>query len=338
MPDQPEKPDSQRLLGIIDGWQGKQVAILGDVMLDRYMWGNVERISPEAPVPVVDVQNETHLLGGAANVALNLKKLGCNPYVVGVIGSDFAGDELTKLFSMLGIDSYGLESDRYRPTTIKTRIIANNQQVVRADKEDSREIDEDLQKRLLAKLEDRLSGISALIISDYGKGVVTKALLDRVISMCREDSIFIAVDPKDVHFKSYRRVSVITPNHHEAGFAYGLKIRDEDSLKEVGWGLLKNLELESILITRGADGMALFLRDGSLFLLPTVAQRVFDVTGAGDTAISSYVAATAGGASPYDAAYISNQAAGVVVGELGTAQVSADKLREVLMAVTGGTE
>jgi D-beta-D-heptose 7-phosphate kinase/D-beta-D-heptose 1-phosphate adenosyltransferase len=299
-------------------------------MLDHYLWGEVDRISPEAPVPVVTVQDETHLLGGAANVALNLKKLGCEPFVMGVIGDDAPGRKLSKLLSILGVDGHGVETVQYRPTTVKTRIVANSQQVVRADREDSREIDEDIRGNLFARLRERINSISALVISDYGKGVVTGSLLKSVIELCRDNGVFVSVDPKDVHFKSYRKVSVITPNHHEAGFAYGMKIRNEETLFEVGKGLLSRLELESILITRGKDGMALFLEDGSEYLLPTVAQEVFDVTGAGDTVISSFTAAAAGGASLFEAAYIANQAAGVVVGEVGTAQVTANQLRGIL--------
>ncbi|MBU1317865.1 MAG: D-glycero-beta-D-manno-heptose-7-phosphate kinase [candidate division Zixibacteria bacterium] len=331
-------PNFERIEKIIDGWQEKQVVVLGDIMLDHYLWGVVDRISPEAPVPVVNVQRESHLLGGAANVALNLKKLGCNPLVIGVIGDDAAGSELRKILSITGIDGNGIETDQYRPTTIKTRVIANHQQVVRADREDATEIDDDLQRRFLGKLKDRIASISGLIISDYGKGMITKALLEQVISLCRENDVFIAVDPKDVHFKSYRKVSVITPNHHEAGFAFGMKIRDEATLNEVGAGLLIQLELDSILITRGADGMALFLNDGSKYLLPTVAQKVFDVTGAGDTVIATYSSALSGGATPFEAAYISNQAAGIVVGEIGTAQVEAEQLKETIAAHIEGQE
>jgi D-beta-D-heptose 7-phosphate kinase/D-beta-D-heptose 1-phosphate adenosyltransferase len=323
-------PDLSRFEEIIDNWQGRRVAVLGDIMLDHYLWGEVDRISPEAPVPVVTVQDETHLLGGAANVALNLKKLGCEPFVMGVIGDDAPGRKLSKLLSILGVDGHGVETVQYRPTTVKTRIVANSQQVVRADREDSREIDEDIRGNLFARLRERINSISALVISDYGKGVVTGSLLKSVIELCRDNGVFVSVDPKDVHFKSYRKVSVITPNHHEAGFAYGMKIRNEETLFEVGKGLLSRLELESILITRGKDGMALFLEDGSEYLLPTVAQEVFDVTGAGDTVISSFTAAAAGGASLFEAAYIANQAAGVVVGEVGTAQVTANQLRGIL--------
>ncbi len=323
-------PSLIRVDEIIDRWQGKSIVVLGDIMLDHYLWGDVERISPEAPVPVVEVREESHLLGGAANVALNLKRLGCAPFVLGVTGDDAPGRKLAKLFSILGIDSHGIETVQYRPTTVKTRIIANNQQVVRADREERQEIDEDAQGKLFSKLSERIESTSALIISDYGKGVITTKLLNKVIELCRRESVFIAVDPKDVHFKSYRRVSVITPNHHEAGFAYGMKIRDEKTLFEVGRGLLSELELDSILITRGKDGMALLLNDGSSHLLPTVAQRVFDVTGAGDTVISSFSAAVSGGASPLESAFIANQAAGVVVGTVGTAQVTAEQLKDTI--------
>jgi rfaE bifunctional protein kinase chain/domain len=320
-------PGFRRVNDIIEAWQNQRIAVLGDVMLDHYLWGSVDRISPEAPVPVVSIDHEDHHLGGAANVALNLKKLGCEPILIGVIGDDPPGTELLRLCSLLGIESRGLEADRYRPTTIKTRIIANNQQVVRADREEKSEIDDDMQSRLLAQFRRQKDSISALIISDYGKGIITKPLLDDLIEVCIDNGVFVAVDPKDVHFKSYRKVSVITPNHHEASFAYGMKIRDEASLIEVGEGLLKQLELQSILITRGPDGMALFLDDGTHHYLPTVAKRVYDVTGAGDTVISAYSAAISGGANPIEAAYIANQAAGIVVGEVGTAQVEADVLR-----------
>ncbi len=320
---------------IISNWRGREIAVLGDIMLDHYLWGNVERISPEAPVPVVEVDHEEYLLGGAANVALNLKRLGCKPFVVGVAGDDQPGAELLKICSLLGVDSSGIELDNYRPTTIKTRVIANNQQVVRADKEEKSEINGDMQKKLLSSIESKTGSISGLIISDYGKGVITSSLLNNLISLCRDNNLFVAVDPKDVHFKSYRRVSVITPNHHEAGFAFGMRIRDEETLVTVGRGLLNELNLDSILITRGPDGMALFLADGTYHLLPTVAQKVFDVTGAGDTVISSYTAAVTGGADPFEAAYISNIAAGIVVGEIGTAQVTPETLRQSIRATIG---
>jgi len=299
-----------------------KILILGDIMMDRYFWGEVDRISPEAPVPIVNVKNETLLLGGAANVAMNIKTLGDDPYLIGVMGDDSRAKTFTKLLTNNDIGKSGIVFDKNRPTTIKTRIIANNQQVVRADHESVEEIDEEIENQVYAKIEEQIETIKGLIISDYGKGVITTALLKQVIELCRERKIFVAVDPKDVHFKSYKNVSLITPNHHEAGFAYGKRIRNENDLREVGWGLLDLLKTDSILITRGAEGMALFQNNEKLTFLPAAARKVYDVTGAGDTVISTFVSAVAAGADLPEASYISNQAAGIVVGEVGTAQVS----------------
>ncbi len=318
-----EKP---RIDEIFSHLGGNSIIILGDLMMDRYMWGEVNRISPEAPVPVVEVRNETLLLGGAANVAVNISKLGDEPYLVGVVGNDLRSETFNILLGDNGIRSDGIVMHNGRPTTIKTRIIAHNQQVVRADHETTDEIERETEEDIYKKIVEKIDEARGLIISDYGKGVITKGLLEKVIALCREKNVFVAVDPKDVNFKSYKRVSVITPNHHEAGFAYGKRIRNEDDLKEVGWGLLKILDAESLLITRGAEGMALFEKNGSLTFLPTAARKVYDVTGAGDTVISAFVSAMAAGAALPEAAYISNQAAGIVVGEIGTAQATKESL------------
>ncbi|HEQ97845.1 MAG TPA: D-glycero-beta-D-manno-heptose-7-phosphate kinase [candidate division Zixibacteria bacterium] len=318
--------ERQRIDEIFSHMGGNSIIILGDLMMDRYLWGDVNRISPEAPVPVVEVRNETLLLGGAANVAVNIRKLGDNPHLVGVVGNDLRSETFNILLGDNGIRSDGIVMDNSRPTTIKTRIIAHNQQVVRADHETTEDISREIEKEIFAKIKAKISDAKGLIISDYGKGVITKKLLGSLINLCRENGVFIAVDPKDVNFKSYKRVSVITPNHHEAGFAYGKRIRNEDDLKEVGWGLLRLLDAESLLITRGPEGMALFEKSGSLTFLPTAARRVYDVTGAGDTVISAIVSAVAAGASLPEAAYISNQAAGLVVAELGTAQTTKEAL------------
>jgi D-beta-D-heptose 7-phosphate kinase/D-beta-D-heptose 1-phosphate adenosyltransferase len=299
-------------------------------MMDRYLWGEVNRISPEAPVPVVEVREETLLLGGAANVAMNIRKLGDQPYLIGVIGNDLKSETFNILLGDNGIRPDSIIIDTDRTTTVKTRIIANNQQVVRADYESSHEISPEIEEQIFAMVRSRIDDAKALIISDYGKGVITKSLLKKVISLCREKAVFVAVDPKDVNFKSYKQVSVITPNHHEAGFAYGKRIRDVDDLKEVGWGLLRILDADSMLITRGAEGMALFERGEKLTFLPAVAQKVYDVTGAGDTVISTFVSAVAAGADLPEAAFIANQAAGMVVAEIGTAQAEKDKLLKVI--------
>jgi len=313
---------------IIEGMGGHTIAVVGDLMLDEYMWGQVDRISPEAPVPVVNLTGETKTPGGAANVAGNILGLKDRPLLVGVVGNDNAAAELDWLLKEKGIETEGLISENQRPTTTKTRIIAHNQQVVRADREVKSDISGESQKKIMALLEDRKAELKGLIISDYGKGVITKSLLKRLIDFCLRENIFIAVDPKDTNFPRYKRVSLITPNHHEAGFAYGLRIVDNDTLKTVGEGLLEKLEARSILITLGEKGMALFQADGRMDLIPTVAKKVYDVTGAGDTVIASFVSAVAAGAELEEATVISNQAAGVVVGEVGTAVITMEGLEK----------
>lgn len=309
-----------------------RIMILGDVMIDRYLYGHVGRISPEAPVPVVEVKRETVALGGAANVAANIHALGDTALVVGVVGSDTAADTLRKGFTDSGLSDECLIIDPNRQTTMKTRIIGENQQVVRVDREDRHELSDEVEARTLAMFEKHADRCSALIISDYGKGVITKSLLEKIIPEARRRDIFVAVDPKETHFMNYKNVSVITPNHHEASFAAGLRIIDEDTLKRAGSQLLEKLQLDSLLITRGKDGMTLFEHNGdradfTMTHFPTFARKVFDVTGAGDTVIASFVSAVSAGASLKEATVISNSAAGVVVGELGAATVSLDRLR-----------
>lgn len=302
------------------------VLVYGDVMIDQYLWGKVDRISPEAPVPVVEVESETLQLGGAANVARNITALGCNVELVGLVGDDDNATRLEHLLEREGIRNYKLVSDQKRPTTVKTRVIAQNQQVVRADRESRAEIDGYTENEMVSYIESRLPETHCLLISDYGKGVITLPLLQRIVPLARKRNCFIAVDPKESHFRNYRQVSVITPNEHEAAFAAGQRIRDDESLRAVGWGLLKELELDSILVTLGARGMALFEHDGSFSHLPTVAKKVYDVTGAGDTVIAVLTAMMAAGASRLEAAFVANQAAGIVVGYIGTAYVGKDEL------------
>jgi rfaE bifunctional protein kinase chain/domain len=316
----------ERFNQIFSHWGGHKILVLGDVMLDEYLWGNVSRISPEAPVPVVEILRECIKLGGAANVALNIKALGDEPILVGVIGNEKNGERMREALGAAQIPDEGIFVDEDRPTTIKTRVIAHNQQVVRADREDTQEISSELAERMIDFVRTKIGEISALIISDYGKGVITLKLLSELIDLCKKNQIFIGVDPKETHFLNYKKVSLITPNHHEAAFAYGKKIKDENILEEVGWGLLDRLEVEAILITRGEKGMSLFERDRSLTHFPTKAKKVYDVTGAGDTVISTFSSAFAAKASYKESALISNYAAGIVVGEIGTAQVTKDQL------------
>jgi len=308
-------------------------------MLDEYLWGNVSRISPEAPVPVVEILKDSIKLGGAANVALNVKILKDEPILVGVIGKDKNGERMREALNSVQITDEGIFAEDSRQTTMKTRVIAHNQQVVRADREDTQEVSSELVDRIIDFVKKKIGAespeqsrreVSALIISDYGKGVITLQLLSELIDLCRKNNIFIGVDPKETHFLNYKKVSLITPNHNEAAFAYGKKIKDEDILKEVGWGLMDRLEAEAMLITRGEQGMSLFEQNKSLTHFPTRAKKVYDVTGAGDTVISTFTCAFAAGASYKEAALISNHAAGMVIGEVGTTQVTKDQLTEEL--------
>lgn len=322
--------NQERLREIFDQLDHARVLVYGDLMIDQYLWGKVERISPEAPVPVVEVERESTLLGGAANVSANIASLGCRVDLVGLVGDDDNGVKLKYLLEREGITEYKLISDQKRPTTLKTRIIAHQQQVVRADRESRAEIDGFLEDQVYGYISSRIDEINCMLISDYGKGAITATLLKRLVELARSKSKFIAVDPKETHFRNYRQVSVITPNANEASFAAGLRIRDDAALKEVGWKLLKELDLDSILITLGPRGMALFQQDGQFDHLPTVAKRVFDVTGAGDTVIATLSAMVAAGASKLEAAYIANQAAGIVVEQIGTATVEQDELFETI--------
>ena len=299
-------------------------------MLDEYLYGAVSRISPEAPVPVVEINEEQMRLGGAANVANNIAALGDTPLLLGTIGEDDAAIKLTQLLKIRGIGRDFLVNDPDRRTTIKTRIIANSQQVVRADREDTAEISSDIERVIINKFESVINDIRAVIISDYGKGLITASLLGKIIPACRKKNIFVAVDPKESHFFNYKKVSVVTPNHHEAGFVAGQRIRTDNDLRLVGQKLLERLEAESVLITRGEKGMALFRAGGEVDYFPTVAQKVYDVTGAGDTVISAFVAAVAAGADLTEATDIANCAAGIVVGEVGTAAVKIERLADEL--------
>lgn len=319
-----------RLHELVQRFAGRRILVLGDLMLDHYLWGRCDRISPEAPVPVVEVQRETSSLGGAGNVAANLVALGATPALVGVLGEDTRAQQLLDAFTDRGVDTRLLVRDPSRPTTFKTRIIAQHQQVVRADWESRAEIEGVALEGVLAVLSRELPACDGLIVSDYGKGVLTRAVLDRAISLARGRGIPIAVDPKESHIDAYHGVGILTPNQHEAGYVMGRRVVDEASLMEVGWGLQKRLDAECALVTRGADGMSLFEKTGRYTHLPTVAREVYDVTGAGDTVVSVVAVALAAGADYPEACYLANHAAGVVIREIGTACCSATQLRDSL--------
>ncbi len=319
-----------RMQDLVARFSGRRVLVLGDLMLDHYLWGRCERISPEAPVPVVEVERETSSLGGAGNVAANLVALGARPVLVGLIGQDARAQQLLEAFSDRGIDTRALVRDATRPTTIKTRILAQHQQVVRADWESRADVAGEALEELFEVLGRELPHCEGLVVSDYGKGVVTRPVLDRAMGLAKAAQLPISVDPKESHLDAYRGVSILTPNQHEAGYVMGRRVTDEASLLEVGWGLRERLDADGVLVTRGADGMSLFERGGRYTHLPTVAREVFDVTGAGDTVVSVVALALAAGADFREACHLANHAAGLVIREVGTATCSPAQLRESL--------
>ena len=315
-----------RVRDVLGAVRTKRVMVIGDVMLDRYLWGGVSRISPEAPVPVVEITEETTRLGGAANVANNIVSLGAACHIFGVVGDDHDGADLIRRLEERGIVASGLIGDRTRPTTVKTRIIAHSQQVVRTDRETRDEVSGVVESTLAERILDGLGAFDAIVISDYGKGVVTGRLLEALIPRARKSSKIVSVDPKDAQFRNYKRVSLITPNTLEAGGVVGRRITDEKSLMEVGWQIFDLLEPDALLVTRGEKGMSLFEGGRTYSHFPTVARHVYDVTGAGDTVICSFTLALCGGATMAEAAQIANHAAGVVIREVGTAAVKAAEL------------
>lgn len=315
-----------RLTELLSAFPNARVAILGDIMLDRYVWGDVNRISQEAPVPIVEVKRESVRFGAAANVADNIASLGASAALLGVVGDDEPGRRLLSMLGERGVDTENVVVCAGRPTTTKMRIIAHSQQVVRADSEVTSDIDEETGDRLAERLRALLSESDVLVVSDYGKGVVTGATISAAVSTAHDLGKMVCVDPKESHFASYVGVTAITPNQKEAGEAVGEKITDEESLHRVGWELSRRLQAECVIITRGEQGMSLFMSDGRLEHLPTVAREVFDVTGAGDTVVSALAVALAAGADMVEAATIANHAAGLVIREVGTASVTADEI------------
>lgn len=329
----PAMPQSESHLGVHDllrRFDAQRIVVVGDIMLDEYWMGIVERISPEAPVPVVAVQSQDAKLGGATNVAQNIRSLGGDVITVGIIGSDRAGGLVQSRMTEQGMSIEGLLVDQSRPTTLKTRIVAHSQQVVRADFETIEPISSAQTQQLATNCLKALSNAAGLVISDYGKGVIQRGLLEQIVPAARAQGKFVVVDPKDTHFNSYKHVTTLTPNHHEAGFVAGRRVRDDESLRSVGFELLDRLEADTLLITLGEQGMALFEPNRRLTRIPTVAKTVYDVTGAGDTVVATVAMTLAAGGSMLQAAYTANVAAGEVIKEVGTAQTTVTAIKRAL--------
>lgn len=322
-----------RVRQLLEAARDTRILVLGDVMLDQFLWGHVARISPEAPVPVVEFERESFMPGGAANVARNLADLNAPTELFGVVGKDDAAKKLKRLLAQQKIGCSGVLSNATRNTSIKTRIIAHQQQVVRVDRETRHDLDEKFSRRLLAVLQKELDTANALILGDYGKGVITQPLLDEIKKLCRERAIWLSFDPKPIHNLRLQGLSLITPNRKEAFELANLEdnTRAENPLQDknlmrVAEKLLSDLAPAVLLITLGDHGMLLCQRGQKPFHIPTMAQEVFDVSGAGDTVIASFTLAIAAGASPIEAAIFSNHAAGIVVGKVGTATVHPEEL------------
>jgi D-beta-D-heptose 7-phosphate kinase/D-beta-D-heptose 1-phosphate adenosyltransferase len=310
-----------------------RVLVVGDVMLDQFIWGSVARISPEAPVPVVDFERESVIPGGAANVARNLTALRVNTELFGAVGRDAAAGELKGLLKANQIGCDGVLAHAGRTTSVKTRIVAHTQQVVRIDRETRDGLEGPALQRLLAALKSSLNRADAVIVGDYGKGVVTQPLLEELKRLCRRRGVWLSLDPKPVHSLDLAGLSLITPNRKEAFELAGMPDETRNSnpladanLRRVADHLLAQLRPAILLITLGEFGMLLCQRGQKPFHIPTVAQEVFDVSGAGDTVIACFTLAVVAGASPIEAAVISNHAAGIVVGKIGTATVASGEL------------
>jgi D-beta-D-heptose 7-phosphate kinase/D-beta-D-heptose 1-phosphate adenosyltransferase len=318
---------NHRAVEIIKAMRDRKIVVLGDVMLDEFVWGDVTRISPEAPVPVVDIQRESVHLGGAANVLANVVALGAKSCVVGVVGNDSAGQRLRsglKEASSLQADDY-LVVDEARPSTTKTRIIAHSQLVVRADREQRTPVNGKIEAQILSSLELALQHADAFVVSDYDKGVVTPSILGQILQVAYE-RVPVLIDPKIRNFSHYQPASLITPNHHEALRLTGTEEDSDNGLHRAAQIIQEKLRCDAVLITRGDRGIMLLERDHDPVFVGTTAREVYDVTGAGDTVIATLAAALAAGATMLEAANLANHAAGIVVGKVGTATASAEEL------------
>ncbi|MEI8350496.1 MAG: D-glycero-beta-D-manno-heptose-7-phosphate kinase [Candidatus Omnitrophota bacterium] len=319
------KINTQRLRQIVTRFKKKNILVVGDLILDHYIFGKVDRISPEAPVPVVWANQENFVCGGSANVGLNLVSLGAKAALAGVIGKDHFGKVLFSLIQKGRIATDLVTVECTRPTTLKTRILAQHQQMLRLDWESVQALSPSTNALLLKRIKKYLHGFDAIIIEDYGKGVINPHLVGAVVEACKKNNKVVTVDPKEEHFDYYKHVTSLTPNLKEAQNAANIKIKSKGEIPALGKMIMDKLQPKSLLITLGEDGMILFA-DNHHYHIPTMALEVYDVTGAGDTVIAVFTLALACGATHYEAALIANFAAGIVVEKLGAATTTAEEL------------
>ncbi|NME36266.1 D-glycero-beta-D-manno-heptose-7-phosphate kinase [Fusobacterium sp. FSA-380-WT-3A] len=313
----------ERLIEIISNFRKVRLAVIGDIMLDDYLIGSVDRISPEAPVPVVLIKKEKFVLGGAGNVINNLATLGAKSYCYGVVGDDIDGDRLMKFMKNLGVDVSGIIRSEERPTVVKRRVLGGSQQLLRLDWEDPTDINVILEEAILEKFSQALDNIDGIILSDYDKGVLTPKVSKEIIKMARKKGKIVVVDPKPSNVENYIGASSMTPNRKEAELCLGKP--KKKTIDEIGTEIREKIKLENLLMTRSEEGVSLYEED-KVTNIPTFAKEVYDVTGAGDTVISVYTLAKAAGATWEEAAKIANTAAGVVVGKIGTSTVTVEEI------------
>jgi len=315
-----------RVQELFQSFTSKKVAVVGDLMIDQYFWGAVRRISPEAPVPVVEVNSESTRLGGAANVANNVLSLGGMPLLVGLVGDDHPGHQLTSILREQGLSQDGIVVDGSRSTTIKTRVIAHDQHVVRVDSESKNQCSDAIAERILDFLRQNIQALDAIILEDYNKGVLTKKVIHGAITLARANGVVVTVDPKVLNFLEYKNVTVFKPNRAEVEEAMGTRLATLDDVVRAGTKLRDQLDADTVLLTRGDKGMSIFESSGEISHFGNVAKAVHDVSGAGDTVIATMTLALASGASVREAAALANYAAGVVVGFVGIVPIERDQL------------
>jgi len=322
---------NKRLDELKKSFGGKRIAVVGDMMLDGYYWGDVKRISPEAPVPVLEVEDEFFRFGGAANVAYNILTLGGIPVPVGVIGNDTYGQIFSSLIKEKKIEDEGIIIDNERPTTTKTRIIADNQHIVRIDKESKAYISSKIEEKISIFLASTIDNLDGIILQDYNKGILTPSLISKIISIANKKNILITVDPKFDNFFEYKNVTVFKPNRKETETVLGTRIKDDEDISSAGRNLLHKLNSKYVLLTLGEGGIAVFEKDDKERRMPTKARKVADVSGAGDTVISTLTIGLAAGADIYEACYLANYAAGVVCGEVGIVPIEKGRLFDTIL-------
>ena len=321
---------TNRLNELKNNFAGKKIAVIGDMMLDCYFWGYVKRISPEAPVPVVEVGDEFYRFGGAANVALNILKLGGIPFPIGVIGYDNDGTIFTSLINENQLHSDGIFIDESRPTTSKTRVIAHNQHVVRIDKESKDYVNEEMRRKIFSYLESHMKKLDGIILQDYNKGVLTPELIEKIIHLANKNDILITVDPKFNNFFAYKNVTVFKPNRKEAEDVLGMKIKSASDVSSAGKIILERVKASNVLLTLGEEGIAVFEEHQAEKRMPTKAIKVADVSGAGDTVISTLTMALAAKGNILEACYLANYAAGIVCGEVGIVPIELNRLFQTI--------